>query len=822
MSIRALRHGIAISLVFAFAAVPLWAVTTETWHEHQPDEFEKGRCEGTVISSLGRVTLGRAETEILGPNDDVDFINALVQAPDGTVYAATGPSGMVYRIVGDKADRLCKIEGESNLFSLLIAADGSLLVGAGGSVGRIYRVDKAGVATPWFDPVKTIPVRPTTQKGSEKTTESASAEKQEAIPNPTTITTTATTTTTSASLTTATTTTTTAAAESTGINYVWAMVHGPAGTVYAATGPAGLLLQIDPDGTSCRVLFDSKETNLLSLAIDRAGYLYCGSDKRGLIYRIDPLRDDPTTRKSEGPGVRRLDSPYVLYDTGEAEVSALAVDSAGNVYAATASPAAARPGKTAKPKPAGLPSATTHPTSTKPSKAGPPPMTRSVGHPVLSAPPLPGAPAEGKGAGNAVYRIAPDGMVTEVFREPVMILCMIEAEGTLYLGTGNEGRVFEVRPDREEQIALVKVKDSQVTALVRGNDGKILLGTSNRGRVVRLSEGYAAQGTFTSQVLDAKQISRWGRVQWEGELPKDATVTVATRSGNVADPEEGTWEAWSNTPDARQGSQIPSTSARFLQYRLTLTTKDPKQTPSIRSVKLARQANNLPPKVLSLDITGPLRSQKAMAAGMGGPPPGGEGEGAGPRPLPPGTLPTTRIIKWKAQDPNGDQLLFDLYFRLIGSQRWILLKEDNKTTDFKWDTSKVGDGSYEIRVVAKDLPSNPPSSALATDRISDIVIVDNTPPVVAPITVTKLGKGMFRIHAVLTDKQSVISAAHYAVDSQEEWVTVLAEDDLFDSLIETISFEVDDLKAGEHVITIRARDEQENRGYASVSVSVDD
>jgi len=595
-------------------------------------------------------------------------------------------------------------------------------------------------------------------------------------------------------------------AEAVGINYIWAMARGAGGEVYAATGPQGMLVEIAPTGQSARVVFDSKETNLLSLAIGRDGQLYSGSDKKGLIYRIDPK-------------ARRT---FVLYDTGEADVSAIALDAAGNVYAATASPSGARPGKAAKPKPAGLPGTATTTAPVQQSKGGTSQVTRSVGQPVPSPAGPPGAPSEGKTQGNAVYRIAPDGMVTEVFREPVMILSMVEADGALFLGTGNEGRVYEVRPDREEQIALVKVKDSQVTSILRANDGRIYLGTSNKGRLVRLSQGYAPKGTFVSQVFDAKQISRWGRMEWEGDLPKGTSLTMATRSGNVADPEEGTWEPWSAEFDARQGAQIRSFSARFLQYRLTLSTSDPKQTPTVRTVKLAWQSNNVPPKVTSLEIAPPMRkTQQVAPPGMGGPP-AGESEGEGPRPLPPGATPATRIIKWKAQDANGDQMVYDVYFRPLGLERWILLKENHKTTELRWETSKVADGPYEIRVVAKDLPNNPPQTALATDRISEPVVVDNTPPEIGPVSSKKTGKGKVRVDAVLTDKHSPILGTHYAVDSQEEWVAVLAEDDLFDSQRETISFEVDDLKPGEHIITIRARDDQENRGFGTVVVKVDE
>ncbi|MBN1343506.1 MAG: hypothetical protein JXQ73_12535 [Phycisphaerae bacterium] len=784
---------IALSVVALWYATPALSVTVEMWEEDEPKAFEQGKCEQTVISSLGRVLLGREETEILAAGERADFVNALAQNAEGVIYAATGPNGVVYRIVKEKAEVLCAIEGESNLFSLLIGADGNLLVGTGGAVGRIYKVTQSGKVSVWFDPNKTVPKEPEKKK-----------DEKDGKPATATASTPASTSTAPASKPSATSTPSSAPTTSTGpakhksINYIWAMARGQGGQVYAATGAEGWLLEISADGKTARVVFDSKESNLLSLAIDKNGLLYAGSDTRGLVYRIEPKRG----------------KAYVLYDTGEAEVSSIALDKAGNVYAATAAAAGARPGKTAKPKPAGRPGTGAASTTASGRKSSSAPTRRTVQKPVPgTASPIAAAAPE-KTTGNAVYRIAPDGTVTEVFREPVMILDMVEADGTLYLGTGNEGRVYQVRPEDEEQIMLAKLKDKQVTAILRAKDGRVHLGTSNEARLVKLSSGYAGKGTFVSRVLDAKQISRWGRLYWEGERPGDTGVTVSTRSGNVSDPEEGTWDDWSKEFDAREGGQIPSPTARFLQYRLTLTSTNDNQTPRVRVVRAARQADNQHPKVTAIEVAPAMRVIRAKTDASQ---PGSQGQ----TPLPPGTLPTTRIIKWKAEDPNGDRLLYDIYFRLTGQKRWILLKEDNKTTEHKWDTCKVPDGRYEIRLVAKDAPSNPPLTALATDRISDPVVVDNAPPVIDPAKATVTGKGRARINAVIVDKHSLVAGAHYAVDSHDKWVAVLAEDDLFDSLRETISFELEGLEPGEHVVTIRARDEQYNVGYTTIVVTLD-
>src|SRR5204862_1934131 len=79
---------------------------------------------------------------------------------------------------------------------------------------------------------------------------------------------------------------------------------------------------------------------------------------------------------------------------------------------------------------------------TEPSVVGRPPVVSTAGT---------GQPASN---GNAVYRIDPDGFVTEIFRQPLLVLSIVERNGTLIIATGGptEGQVFQVNPAPEETI----------------------------------------------------------------------------------------------------------------------------------------------------------------------------------------------------------------------------------------------------------------------------------------------------------------------------------------------------------------------------------
>jgi len=726
------------------AAGPAGAVKTASWRHEQPEEFNEGTFEQTAVSSRGEVLLGRAVSVLHEAQEGVEAVNALARGPDGAVYAVTSGDGTIFRVSGSDVKTFVKLP-DKNVYSLLFTVDGMLLAGTGGEKARIFRIDRDGRAQVFHEPQ--------------------------------------------------------------GARYVWAMVRGESGEVFAATGVEGKLYRIEPDGGKAKVLYDARQKNLLCLAVDETGMLYCGTDTDGVIYRIDP---------SDGRA-------YALYDAEEAEISSIAIGSDRAVYAATAAAAGAKPGRDLGGKAGGRPerpTTTTAPAGRAISRPGPAAAAESVSEMVQAMTGRRPAPGTGPaGAENAIYRIDRDGIVTEVFREPVMILAIAEAGGTVYAATGNEGRIYEIQPQQEVSVAVAKLKSAQVVSLLRLEDDRLLVGTANAAAIVRLDAGYARNGTYLSPVLDAKQIARFGRVRWRAEIPEGTRLTLATRSGNVKDPDNGPWDAWSAEVDATAGVQIASPSARFFQYRLTFTTTDPQKTPRLGSIEIARIEDNQRPeittleagfarKVLQIPALQPLKAKlgglAAMAAGAGG-----------------GDVKRDPfVIAWAAEDPNGDSLVYEIYFRQVGHQRWVRLdKEDLKDTLKIWDTRTVSDGLYEVKVVAKDTPDNPVNRALTYSRTSDPVLIDNTPPAVEFDRVEASGRKV-EVRALVRDALSPVTAARYTVDSADEWKALAPADDLFDSLQETLEFTIEELEAGEHRLVVAAEDEQGNTVYATRAVTI--
>src|SRR5262249_43146772 len=165
------------------------------------------------------------------------------------------------------------------------------------------------------------------------------------------------------------------------------------------------------------------------------------------------------------------------------------------------------------------------------------------------------------------------------------LLSLLRQNGRILIGTGMEGQLFEVEEATKERSEIARLDHGQIHALCRRRDGSIVLATGDPGKLYVLQDKYAPSGTVLSDVLDAKLISKWGSLRWKADTPTGTSVSVAARSGNTAEPDE-TWSSWSAEQTRPEEASIAAPSARFLQYRVTLTTTDPAQTPTLHSVAL--------------------------------------------------------------------------------------------------------------------------------------------------------------------------------------------------------------------------------------------
>jgi hypothetical protein len=585
--------------------------------------------------------------------------------------------------------------------------------------------------------------------------------------------------------------------------YIWAMAFDRSGRLLIATGAEGRLHRVDAQGTG-EVMFTAADTHLVSLAV-AGDDVYAGSSPGGVVYHFDAAG-----------------KASVLHDSEFREVKALAPAADGSLYAIVVDA-----------KDRDEPRAATPPIAPAPVAQGSAEVTITESFSLL--PPTQANPAQrpevarGGSTKGAVLRILSSGEVDTLWssRDDAPH-ALLRIPGGVLVATGNKGKIFEVHDDRTWSM-VGAYPCEQVTALQAVDDRGAVFGTSNPGKVFSLGARPGARGTFTSKVKDTDTVSTWGRIAWEGEVPSATRIEIQTRTGNTSAPDT-TWSEWSTAYTHKDGEPVSSERARFLQVRVTLT-GEAGATPVLDAVSAAYLQRNLRPQVQNIVVYAPgeIFQKPVSVTGevevLGLEP----GEGPETRPISPARptalSPTAysrklyqrglQTLQWKADDPNGDTLVYDVQYRAVGDSRLRMLRKGTSDTVLAWDTSTVPNGRYVIRVTARDTPGNPEALALAGDKESAPFSVDNTPPVVT----TSLTSGApTRVRAVARDDFSLIRKAEYTVDGGR-WQEVHPTDGINDALEEHYEIVPGSLPApGPHVLVVRATDLLGNIATARIEI----
>jgi hypothetical protein len=400
-------------------------------------------------------------------------------------------------------------------------------------------------------------------------------------------------------------------------------------------------------------------------------------------------------------------------------------------------------------------------------------------------------PPQKPGTASYVYRVNKQGYVSEVFSEPAVFLCLAGQDGKVLVGSGNDARLYLVDPDAERQAVIYEDEKAAQIAAVAVSEQDVYIGTANPARLVLLSSGYASEGTYVSDLIDAGQPAKWGKLQIDADIPRGCKVFVASRSGNVKDVNDPTFSEWTELMEVTEPIQLRCPVGRFCQYKLVLETQDVQKTPLIREIAVASTVPNLAPKVETVDVS---RLSN----------PGKEG---------------AFKIAYKASDENEDKLTYRLEFRKIGRTTWIEMKDDVEADNYEWDSKTVEDGRYEVRVTANDARSNSVATKLTGRRISEAIVVDNTGPAIRKYAIEKNGKAA-TLKLQITDELSVISSLEYTVDSNAEWKGAVPDDFVCDTTDESFTIVTEDLQPGEHIIALKIRDDVGNVTYKTFEVSV--
>ena len=742
------RWTLAAVTLLAALLCPLFASSPTAWEMSAYNDFIKGRFTGISLGRDGRLALAPALESVFASGEPVVW--SVVQAPDGTLYAATGHRGRVYRIGADGKSSVLWTAEQPEVFALAVDRAGAVYA-AGSPDGAVYRIEN-GKATLYFD---------------------AKA------------------------------------------RYVWSLVVAPDGALYVGTGNQGKIFRVSSAGNG-ELYYDTGESHITGLAIDAQGRLLAGAEPNGILYRI--------TAK---------DKAFVLYDAGLPEIRAIVPMPDGSIYAAALGGAmakqeeaaqAARGASTAS----GIPTITE--TVTVQAQAGDlkppdPNKQQQLAQPLgaaaaAGAPAAPAARASGEAANadkSAVYRINPDNTVETLWtsKEENVYDLLVRGDQLLF-STDTRGRIYGLARDLRVTL-LAEAGEGETTRLLPSGNS-VLAATADMGSIFKLGDAPGANGAYESPVHDAGTVSRWGGVSWRGQTPAGCSVAFRTRTGNSATPDR-TWSDWSSPLTDASGSRIQSPNARFIQWKVELTGRAG-ATPAVDGVTVTYLPQNSPPAVRGINVTlqaGAAQAAKnassaAYSVTVTDTADGGSGS-AGTSTQVLARLAAPQIsIAWQADDPDGDRLVYDLYFRGEDESEWKLLKGNLHDSSYSTDSDLFADGRYYFRVVASDREFNAPSSAREAQLVSAPTLIDNTPPI-ATIRVARRDGARAHIEFDAADAASALRRCEYSLDA-DRWIPVEPVDGVIDSPRERFTLDLTGLTFGEHLVVIRVADSANNVGTA--------
>jgi hypothetical protein len=736
----------------AIAAGLCAAATTTTWELAGYQDFLRGRMSGLSLTRDGRLTLGPKLDTVF--SSDQAQVWSVAHAPDGSLYLGTGNRGRLIKVNPAGKGAVVWNADQPEIFAVAVDRSGAVYAGTSPD-GKVYRIEN-GRATEYFSP---------------------------------------------------------------GESYIWALAFGPDGALYVGTGQQGKIFRVTAAGQG-QVYYETGQSHITALAFDRQGRLLAGSEPNGILYRI-------TGSPAKG---------FVLYDANLPEIRTIIPAADGSIYAAALGGSLAKQTSAASSS-----TSTTTPAVTAPAtsitvtaqselNAAPKPESAKPTTSATSAISAPATATEVTGVErSALFRILPDNTVEKLWtsKDENIYDVLVETGGTLTFLTDAQGRIYrlDASPDRTPQATLVaQTNEADATRLLESPRG-VLIAAGNAGKVLRLDNAEGGGGWFESPVHDAGTVARWGRLTWVGTGAAGGNTRIAfkTRAGNSARP-DATWSDWSAPIADPAQSLITSPNARYIQWRAELAGPASNAAPVLDRVSIAFLPQNTPPTVHSITVSAQASTAKPTSTSSPSSAYSITVTDTGDVSTPAGTQAQTfprpagqqLLITWQADDPEGDQLSYSLYFRGEEEREWKLLRADLSDAMYLLDGDALADGRYYFRVVASDRPSNPADQARQSEMVGPAVLIDSTPPEVTTSAPRRNGAAV-EIDADAQDRGSSLRRCEYAIDGGP-WFPVEAADGVTDSPHEQFPIRINGFPTGEHVVVIRAFDAAGNAGLAKVVV----
>lgn len=752
--------NLSISKVVALGAAAcvgvlpaLHGVRTENLVHQGFDQFVKGKFENVGLTFDGRIFPSPGLEEFATLSSPIVW--QVREMPDGSLVAATGNNGTLYRVDSEGKESVLFQPEEPLSRALHVDAEGRIYVGTSPK-GRVYRILADGTQEVFFDPEDL---------------------------------------------------------------YIWDIREGPDGFLYIATGGKAKVYRLPADyryGDKTQTVFEGSESHVNVIAFDRDGQMVIGTGPGGTLYRVDAEGKSYALFSSGAEEIRLLhptDDGSIVFGTFSTK------NTPSGDAAATAQKAPGTEGDGGEINPfqmtvyAGAPAELNGLFRLTVGGFVEPVWVLSP-HKVFSAVPLDGDRwLIGTGTDGRLFRseggvewsnllaVPAGGEITQLL-PMTRVDATVSADAAPDSAAGSDG-----------------VSDNAAGDVVTSNTAAgFYVVSSNPGRIYKMAGAVAESCVYTSEVMDAGRTVAWGSLRHlSGMGLFDNHLKVSTRSGNVSDPNRS-WSEWLPLEQGRIVSpnsrflqyKVEIEAAHPGIQRIQAYYQEQNLAPEVGDIRILPGAYRLfaqPRPAQNINLSSVIRggSDAALSAGAQRIPqlvPEKE-EGA-----------VTAV--WMASDSNGDRLLFDLDIRKIGDPSWIRVVSEIPEPVFAMDIRGLDEGYYQVRIRADDRLDNLPERAASFDKESDPFLIDFTSPQVELESLTTEG-GIAIAKVVVTDQFGVISNAYYSVNG-DQVLRSLPDDGLFDQTSETFTVVFDLIPGRDNSLVFQAYDENDNVGLVTRSI----
>ena len=681
------------------AAASLYGAGTTAWEMNSYQDFIRGQFSGVSLSRDGRIMLSPKLDRVF--SSDQPVIWALAKSPDGTIYAASGHRGRLFRIDRSGKSELVWTAEQPEIFALAVDAKGVVYAGTSPD-GKVYRIN-GGKAEEFFSPQAKYIWALAFGRDGALYVGTGDAGKVFRVEAP-------------------------GRGEvwyETGQSHVTALGVDSQGRLLAGTEPNGILYRISGKD-SAFVLYDAALPEIRSIVTTPDGAIYAAALGGSTVQRATAA----SASQAAGSGNVTVTAPTttITVEAAEGGLDVKPKPEQAKPPAATSAPqvTAAAPtvmDLTGVEKSALyriLPDNTVETLwSSKEENAY---DLLSVGDNLVFS-------TDGQGR---IYRMTPDRKLTLLVQTNEGEATRLLHDGTgLLTSTSNMGKIFRLGDGWSPSGSYESpVHDANTVArwgtlswrseTCAGCSLSFRTRSGNSARPDRTWSDWSAPMSQPGPVKS--QNARY--LQWKAEITAPPGTSPVIDSVAVAYLPQNTAPSVKSITVAAQISATasavkPTQPAASSIYSITVTdTGDPAPSTS----------TGTPTQTLSRAADQQLN------------------------------------ISWVAEDPDNDKLVYNLYFRGEGEREWKLLKGNMAETSFNIEADVLADGRYHFRVTATDRLVNPPTTAREGELTSAPVLIDNTPPVLAAGPPRRSGS-VFEAEVTATDAASPLRRCEYSVDA---------------------------------------------------------